>query len=272
MAIDKWVFGSVLREQLVAAHRGYRAIRAENTMSAFEACIGKCDFVELDVGFSRDGVAIIIHDDTLERTSDVKLQSNFTPPYNVVDYSYKELLELDFSSWFIEQDPFQTIQNKLVTKRELESLPIQRIPTLQEALLFFKQHNMPVNVEIKDLKKTDFDDTATEHVISIIQELDMEDMILLSSFNHSYIAKAHKIAPMITCAALQEKAHHGNLIEYLKKLKVQCYHSEISITDAKLVSSLNNAGIIVNVFTANKPEDKTRLYDYGVKSIFTDFL
>ena len=260
------------REQLLAAHRGYRAIRAENTMSAFEACIGKCDFVELDVGFSRDGVVIIIHDDTLERTSDAKFKSNFTPPYSVVDYNYRELLELDFSSWFIEQDPFQTIQNKLVTKKKLESLPIQRIPTLQEALLFFKQHNIPVNVEIKDLIKTDFDDMATEHVISIIQELDMEDMILLSSFNHSYLSQAHKLAPTIASAALQEKAHHDNLIEYLKNLKVQCYHSEVSITDAELVSSLNSAGIIVNVFTANKPEDKIRLYGYGVKSIFTDFL
>ena len=39
-------------DELIAAHRGYRAVRAENTLSAFEASLGKCDFIELDVAFS----------------------------------------------------------------------------------------------------------------------------------------------------------------------------------------------------------------------------
>jgi len=258
--------------ELIAAHRGYRAIRAENTMTAFAAAIGKCDFIELDVGFSRDGVPIIIHDDTLLRTSNVSHVAGFSFPYNVVDYTYDALLELDFSSWFSQSDPFATIASGMVMQDKLTSLPIQRILTLEHALMYFKQHAVPVNVEIKDMRGTDFDTTAVSKVLFIIQSLEMEDNVLLSSFNHHYIAELHRVAPDISRAALQEHAHHENLVLYLQELGVECYHSDIKIISSALVKELTRAGIIVNVYTVNSPEEKALMFGYGVRSVFTDFL
>ncbi len=259
-------------DRLIAAHRGFRAIRAENTMMAFEASVGRCDFVELDVGFSRDGIPIIIHDDTLERTSDVVELKGFTPPYTVVDYSYAELLQLDFSSWFTQKDPFGTIASGTVDKTELEALPVQRIVTLAEVLSFFKQHQTPVNVEIKDMRGTAFDAVATQKVLAIIRETDMAAEVLLSSFNHSYVVEAKVLAPHISRAALQEHAHPEDLLRYLKELGVDCYHCHLKIVTPSLVRELNDAGITVNVYTVNTPEEKDRMFSWGVKSVFTDFL
>jgi len=259
-------------QRLVAAHRGYRAIRAENTMAAFEACIGRCDFVELDVGFSQDGIPVVIHDDTLERTTDVLEQEGFSPPYSVIDYSYEALLKLDFSSWFAAKDPFGTIASGEVDSTTLASLPIQRIVTLTEALSFFKQHQIPVNVEIKDMRDTPFDALAVPKTLAVIREIGMETEVLLSSFNHNYVRQIRSLAPDISRAALQEHAHPENLLAYLTDLGVTCYHCDSEIVTKTLVEELQKAGIIVNVYTVNTPEEKERIFSYGVKSIFTDFL
>ena len=260
------------KDRLIAAHRGFRSIRAENTMAAFEASIGRCDFVELDVGFSRDGIPIIIHDDSLKRTSNVAEMEGFLTPYAVVDYSYAELLRLDFSSWFSQKDPFGTIASGGVDKTELEALPVQRIVTLAEVLSFFKQHQMPVNVEIKDMRGTAFDAVATQTVVAIIRETDMEAEVLLSSFNHTYLAEAKALAPHISRAALQEHAHPEDLLMYLKDLGVDCYHCHLKIVTQSLVRELKDASITVNVYTVNTPEEKEQMFSWGVKSVFTDFL
>lgn len=258
-------------ERLIAAHRGYRAVRPENTLSAFETSIGKCDFVELDVGFSSDGMAIIIHDDTLERTSNAKEIDEFCPPYNVLDYSYESLLKLDITSWFLISDPFDSLVNTPSLEDKIKKLPIQRIPTLHESLTLLKSHNMPVNVEIKDMNNTVFDRVAVSKTIDIISELGMDEMVLLSSFNHSYMKEAEKLAPNICRAALQEDKHHDNLVEYLKDLNVQCYHSDVEIIDEKLVQEITEAGIIVNIYTVNDLAKQRELFSWGVKSIFSDY-
>ena len=257
---------------LIAAHRGYRAARAENTLSAFEASLGKCDFIELDVAFSKDGIPVIIHDDTLERTSDAAQRKGFAPPYTVTDYSYAALLELDFSSWFAIQDPFGTIASGSVDRSTLDTLPIQRIMTLTEALSFCKQHHMPVNVEIKDMSDTPFDTLAVPKTLAVIEELGMEAEVLLSSFSHRYIAQVDLLAPSMERAVLQEHAHPDMLVSYLADMGVRCYHCNVEIVTEALVRELNAAGVIVNVYTVNTPEEKARMFSYGVKSVFTDFL
>ena len=244
----------------------------ENTMVAFEHSLNKADYIELDVSFSKDGVAVIIHDDTLIRTSDVKNHSEFEAPYNVVDYTYKELLKLDFSSWFTKDDPFDSIKNNLISKEYLAKLPIQRIVTLEEILEFVKKNNFPVNIEIKDMKKTPFDKVAVKKIVEIVEKRQVENLVLFSSFNHNYMKQLSKLAPNITRAALQEKKHPKNIIQYLKKLNVQGYHCDRELINENIVKQLNENGFFVNAYTVNDPKEKDKLFSFGLKAIFTDFL
>jgi glycerophosphoryl diester phosphodiesterase len=258
--------------KLIVAHRGFRTIRAENTMLAFQEAFKKCDFIELDVGFTKDGVAIIIHDDTLERTSNVKKFKKFKKPYNVVDYTYKQLKKLDFSSWFIRDDPFDTIKNKIVTKKELKSLPVQKILKLKTILKFCKKNNLPVNVELKDMRGTLFDKIIVKKVLKMIIKLKIENLVLLSSFNHNYIKESYKIAPNITTAILEENNHPKDIIKYMNSIPTRCYHSELNITTKKDIKKIKNKGFLINVFTVNNKKQKKELFKNGVNSIFTDFL
>ncbi len=262
------------KKHLIAAHRGARSLRAENTMAAFKEAFKRgADFLELDVGFSKDGFAVIIHDDTLDRTSDVKEHKNFKKPYRVFDYTLEELRELDFSSWFSKDDPFHSIEDKKVSRKELEDEGIQRIVTLKEALEFAKKYNFPINIEIKDMKKTPFDKSAVQKVVNVIKEVGISnDLILISSFNHNYIKEISKLAPDITRAALQEKSNPKNLILYLKKISADGYHPELSIVDKNITKELNDAGFFVNVYTVNDKEDIKRLFDEGVRASFSDYI
>ena len=258
-------------EQLLISHRGLRSLRAENTMAAFKQVIGTYKIVEFDVAFTKDGIAVIIHDDTLERTSNVKEFEEFKKPYKVVDYTYEQLLNLDFSSWFIKEDPFNTIKENKVSLEDLKKEQIQKIPTLKEVLLFLKQNNIFANIEIKDLENTKFHEIAAKEVLKIVDETKMQNKVIISSFNHVYLKQIHDINPSIETAALQEKKHQKDLINYLKSLNVKNYNCDFEITDETLVKKLNDAGFYVNVYTVNKKEDIKMLFKWGVKSIFTDF-
>ena len=259
------------KPHLIAAHRGNRSIRAENTMSAFKESLGKADFIELDVNFTKDGIAVILHDDTLQRTSNASKYSLFKKPYNVIDYTYDEINKLDFSSWFLKEDPFKMIKKDNLTK-EVSSIPIQRISKLSEVLQFAKVNKMPLNIEIKDMSDTPFDNIAPKEVVRIVEEFDMGDKILISSFNHSYIKKAKKLSPSIDTAALEEDKIPSNIISYLKELKVSAYHPHLHLVTKELVQNLNKHRLYTNVYTVNSAKTKDLLFSEGVKAIFTDYL
>jgi len=260
-------------KKLIAAHRGARSIRAENTMSAFKEAMKNSDFIELDVTFTKDGVPVVIHDDTLKRTSNVKEFKEFKKPYRVRDYTYKQLLKLDFGSWFIKDDPFKTIKNGTSSIKKLKSLKAQKIPTLEQVLKLFKKHNFPVNIEIKDLTGNDYDKVAVKIIINLIKKYDMANLVLISSFNHKYLKQAYKLDPHIDIAALEEdKIHSKDLIKYLKKLKVSGYNIALQIVTPELIKEVNKAGIFVSIFTVNDKKMKTKLFKEGAKAIFTDVL
>lgn len=259
------------KAHLIAAHRGDRSIRAENTMSAFKSSLKKADFIELDVNFTKDGVAVIIHDDTLQRTSNVTKDSYFKKPYNVIDYTYEEIRRLDFSSWFLEKDPFGMIKKNSIYN-QIKSIPTQRISKLSEVLQFAKSYNLPLNIEIKDMSHTPFDDVAPKMVMQLIEEFEMSDKVLLSSFNHSYIKKVKKLSPLIDIAALEDDKIPSNIVSYLQELKASAYHPHLPLTTKELIKTLNRYNIYTNVYTINSTKTKNRLFKEGAKAIFTDYL
>ncbi len=256
------------KEHLIAAHRGDRSIKAENTMDAFKSSIGKCDFIELDVFFTKDAQAIIIHDDTLLRTSDVNKHKNFKKPYRIADYTYSEISELDFSSWFYKIDPFKSISNGYI----LNNPKSQKISKLSDILKFSKKYNMPINIEIKDMSNTPFDTIATRKIADLIEEYQVKESLLVSSFNHSYIKELKRYIPDILTAALVEAKHPSNLISYLKELNVFAYHFDVGIACKDIIKEVNKNNFYVNVYTVNSQRLRDKLFNEGVKSIFTDYL
>lgn len=258
------------RPGLIAAHRGNRSVRPENTLSALRASIGKCDLIEIDVQLSSDGRAVIIHDETLGRTSDVRSIVRFKEryPWSVEAFTFDELDSLDYGSWFYTADPFGEIEAGRAVVPEVRREPLL---TLERALIFAKEQQMYLNVEIKDMYAHRLDSEVVAIVISLIQRLQAEAFVLLSSFRHAYLPLCKALAPEIPTAALQEGSHPKVLTSYLKSLSVDAYHPDEKILDRATTVKLVQAGYFVSAFTVNDLKRQRELFEWGVNAVFTDF-
>ncbi|MDO8455163.1 MAG: glycerophosphodiester phosphodiesterase family protein [Sulfurimonas sp.] len=264
------------RKGLIGAHRGARALRPENTLSALQMAVGHSDFMEVDVQFSSDRVALIMHDETLLRTTNVSEIESFKPraPYRVCDFSYEELCMLDYGSWFYREDPFHQIAEGKVDLAEIADKK-EALLTLHETLKFVKENNLFINVEIKDAHEFLSDEEVVSIITKEIESLQVQEHVLLTSFRHEYLPLSKAKLQNIATAALVAKRHPhtdiNELINYLKNLKADGYHLNDGLVDKERVTKLHAAGFFVNVYTVNNPLRQKELFEMGVNGLFSDF-
>ena len=258
-------------QTLNIAHRGARSLAPENTLAAARKAfeIG-ADLWELDVAMTRDGELFVVHDDTLARTSNVEELFPDRAPWSNHLFTLEEVRRLDFGTWFLEGDPFKQIAAGNVSAAEQESFRAEKAPTLREALVFTRDHDWRVNVEIKDLAGTPGDATVVEKVVALVHELGMTDRVLISSFNHSYVERAKRAAPEIAAAALVEQAV-PDPPALLRGLNAQAYNPKVGEIRAASIPALRDQGFDVYVWTVNDEKVMRDLIAARASGIFTDF-
>ncbi len=258
----------------ICAHRGACSIAPENTFLALEkARLCGADLWEADVQTTADGELVLFHDHTLERTTDVLSQSVYSSrsPWNLTDFTLVELQQLNAGSWFLETDPFGTIAAGDVAEDDFSVIEAQQIPLLGDVLNACRKHDFPVNLEIKDQAGTAADEIIVGKILSLLKTTRTEQLVLLSSFNHDYLRQVKLLNPAIATAALVEKKHPENLLDYLRDLGVDAYHPDHLITDAELITQLIAAGMRVNLWTVNGVERARYLSVAGATFICTDW-
>ncbi len=253
------------------AHRGARSIAPENTLLAARKALEiGADLWELDVAMTADGEVVVLHDDTLERTSNVRHVYPERGPWKVETFSLKELRALDFGSWYNESDPFGQIAAGNLSQEDLQGFNRLQIPLLEEALEFTRESRWRVNVEIKDLTAKPGDGEIVEKVARMIARMGMEKSVIVSSFNHSYLAQMKSANPRISTAALVEQPDPQPIM-LLKKLKAQAYNPGYETLDAAQIQPVRSAGYDVFIWTVNDEKAMQDLIRRGASGIFTDF-
>ncbi len=256
---------------VVMAHRGFRGIAPENTLyAARKGWESGAEYWELDVAASSDGELVVIHDNTLKRTTDAEERFPGRNPWSVYDFSLAELKSLDAGSWYGKTDPFGQIAAGRILPAELEQFEGLRIPTLREALLLTKELAWKVNVEIKDAAGRPCDAWIVEKTAALIVELGLVEQVLVSSFNHSYLARMKKAEPRIPVAALIDKPL-ADPLTILRSLGAVALNPNYTHLDEKTVWKLREAGFGVLVWTPDEPADMKKLLEWGVTGLITDF-
>jgi glycerophosphoryl diester phosphodiesterase len=259
------------------AHRGARSLAPENTIAAARKALALgADMWELDVGVTADGELILIHDTSLVRTTNAQILFPERAPWDFADFYLREIKSLDAGSFFVDTDPFGQIAAGAISPDELAAMRGEPIPTLEEALRFTRDHNWRVNVEIKQLAPTNASFPVVEKVVTMIEQLDMVDQVLLSSFVHPYLQQAKTLNSELATAVLlyQSEADDQPKIDPIKlltELKSRVYHPYYKIIDAKQVGLLRQAGFEINVWTVNETDDMQAFIEAGVTGIITDF-
>ncbi len=255
----------------IIAHRGARSLAPENTLPAADKALEhQADGWELDVAMSLDGELVVIHDDTLERTSNAVEVFPDRAPWSVYDFRLEELRQLDFGSWFVESDPFGQIAQGNVPADDLEVYRGVTLPTLREALLFTKDNAWWVNIEIKDASGTWADEVIVADVVALVEELEMEDQVLISSFNFEYLGQVKELNASLPIGVVVNRIVMDP-VELMREMDAQAFHPSMKHTYAKQVQALREAGYSVNVWTVNEESDMQDLIAMGVSGIFTDF-
>lgn len=243
---------NILENTYILAHRGYSHKYPENTMLAFEKSIGKADLIEFDVQFSKDGFAVILHDTTLNRTSDIEEFEEFSnSSYKVEDYNYKELLKLNFN--FMEKEKKQ------------------KIVSLKEFLLFAKEKNIFFNLEIKNLKKSKFSVCTALSILEEVKKHECQNLTIISSFNHEYLKEIREVDKSITLAALVDE-HKQIDLEFLKKYSIDGCNMSEDVISEEYIKLFHDNNMFVGSFTVNDKKRKEELKALGVNFIYTDKL
>ncbi|PRS80304.1 MULTISPECIES: glycerophosphodiester phosphodiesterase [unclassified Bacillus (in: firmicutes)] len=230
----------------IFAHRGFKGIYPENTMIAFEQALHSgADGIELDVQLTKDGKLAVIHDEKLNRTTNMKGL--------VKDHTYEELKAGDASHSFYEETGAVSI------------------PLLEEVLeLVTQQSSLIINIELKNsiYRYPGIEEKVKEQ----IEHFQIEDRVLVSSFHHGSLALFHKLMPHVELAVLTMDVIHQPEM-YLKTVPARGYHPNIKGAGVtkEVVSALRAAQQVIRPFTVNSEKQMKSMFSLGVDGIFTDF-
>ncbi len=252
---------------LCIGHRGAASLAPENTLaSARKALALGADMWELDVSVTADGHLVVLHDDSLARTTNAPAIFPARAPWLISDFTLAEVHQLDAGSWFVDTDPFGTIAAGLVSPAEQAALREEIAPSLREVLHFTADHQWQVNVEIKPLLPGQENFPVVEAVIGLIEELGLVERVLLSSFAHPYLRQAKSLNPALAIAALVDEGE-----AWPTELFFEALHPYYADVSPENVAPLRQAGIAVNPWTVNAPAEMQRLIQAGVTGLITDF-
>jgi len=140
--------GEIPSKPKLMAHRGASHLAPENTLIAGKLAsdMGAIGW-EVDVSISYDGVLFLMHDNNLKRTTDVEEVFPDRKDDDATTFNISELRQLDAGSWFMDDDPYNTISDEFVDLQAAESYRGEKIPTLGEVLNLTRDYNLYLDID-----------------------------------------------------------------------------------------------------------------------------
>jgi glycerophosphoryl diester phosphodiesterase len=236
------------------AHRGASAYAPENTLAAVRKAIARdADCVEFDVHRTRDGALVLLHDATLDRTTDVRRLFPGRAPWRVQDFTHAELMRLDAGSWMSGD------------------FAGERIPTIEEAFDVLSLSGCGALVELKSprLQPGIIEEVAAAAASAARRRGDRlrEPRITVQSFDHQAMRRLRELAPSVGVGLLGTPA--PALLPELATWGTQIgsHHHRVSRAYVEAVQAL---GLQCFVWTVNRAPSMRRVLDLGVDGVITD--
>lgn len=229
---------------LIIGHRGASAHAPENTIAAFKLAVEHgADGIELDAKLSADGHIMVIHDQTVDRTTGGQGA--------VRSLTLGQLKQMDAGSTFDAQ------------------FAKEPIPTLDEVFFEVGQRTL-INVELTNyLTPTD---ALPDLVADLVIKYGLQDRVFFSSFNANNLARIHRRLPNAPVAILTPGGAAGWLMRgWLGRVSSPKYiHPYYADVTGRFVESEHQRGRKINTWTVNDPAEMKRLFNLKIDGIITD--
>lgn len=240
---------------VTTAHRGASAYAPENTLAAFQVGIDQhATWIESDVQLTKDGEPVLIHDTTLSRTTNVEEVFPDRAPWNVRDFTLAEIRQLDAGSWFGPE------------------FAGEKVPTLAEMVEQVRSSRSGI---IMELKSPELYPGVEQKVIDVFESFPgyvtsglASKRLSVQSFNWESMKTYSELAPETPVGLLGAPAV-ADLPAYAEWAE-QINPSAAQVTEA-YVDAVHEAGMDVNVWTVNDTATMTRLLDWDVDGIITNY-
>lgn len=234
----KWYYSNIV------AHRGGGNLAPENTLAAIKKGheLGH-KMIEFDVTLSKDDVPFLLHDDTLNRTTDSKGKAAKT--------LWSDLSTLDAGSWF---------------SKEFQNEPLARLSDVAELCLSI---DMQVNIEIKPTRGLE---SKTGHLVAHYADLLFKKSQippLLSSFSPEALLAAKAAAPNLPRGLLMHR-WHSDWSMLTEELECYSIHLNHKLITPKRIAQIQAKTLFMLVYTVNDPAQAEHLLTLGINAICTD--
>ncbi|CAB1074693.1 hypothetical protein JY97_01665 [Alkalispirochaeta odontotermitis] len=241
----------------VIAHRGGRSLGPENTLPTCRRAVDLgVDVLEIDVHLTRDGHLAVIHDKTVDRTTN---GSGTVASYNLAD-----LQKLDAAyRWTGDGGNRFSMRGKGI-----------KIPSLTEVFQEFPQ--MRINIEIKDPKSA-----AITSLCQTIQQYNMVQKVMVASFSAGALRDFRSICPAVATSAgaseamwfysLQKMHLEAAYSPKVQALQVPENYGDVEVVNKRFMAAALDRNMRVQVWTVNDTESMKRLLNLGVDGIMTDY-
>jgi glycerophosphoryl diester phosphodiesterase len=202
----------------------------------------RADGIELDVQLTKDGVPVICHDHSVNRTSNGQGW--------IKDHTLAEIKRLDFGSWFHQDFSGETI------------------PTLDEFLQWFASTGMRLNIEIKN-GPVIYPEIESK-VIEAVKQYDLVEQVFISSFYHPSLLTVKLLCPEIKTGALFT-CRPIDPLKFSRQIQADYLHPAWESMDAVWMREAKHYGIQIHTFTINQRDQYEFVVSMGADAIFTDY-
>jgi glycerophosphoryl diester phosphodiesterase len=227
---------------MVIAHRGAAGEAPENTLASFQLGLEQgAGGIELDVHLSKNGDIIVMHDETLDRTTD--------GTGSIIETETSDIKRLDAGSWFGEK------------------YKGEKVPLLEEVFELVPR-SILINVEIKNSYNGKME-TKLAEFLRMHKRL---ENVVISSFNHKCLRRLKEQEPKAKVGLLYA-ANLDDHTGYAQQLGMDVYslHPHFHLIDKEDVQKATLTGLHVYPYTVNKIEDYRTMIEFGVSGIITDY-
>ncbi|OIJ22472.1 glycerophosphodiester phosphodiesterase [Anaerobacillus alkalidiazotrophicus] len=233
------------------AHRGGAGYAPENTMAAFKKAVEmKCDYLELDVQMSKEGEFVVIHDQTVNRTTNVNTRRSIY----VADLTVAQIKQLDAGSYYGTE------------------FCGERIPTLKEVLDEFSR-KIGIIIEVKEPELyPEIEEKLAAILIGRQLDQSQNSNIIIQSFNFHFVKKIRELLPEVTTAVIISKRRYLT-DDYLKEFTSYADYVNTSrrLVTKQLVERIHSHHMKMMSWTVRSKSQITPLMKAGVDGIITDY-
>lgn len=233
---------------LLIGHRGYPARFPENTLAAFEGAIqAGCDMIELDVTLTKDRKVVVIHDDTLDRTTNGRGL--------VREHTLAHIKQLDAGSWFDGR------------------FAAERVPELSEVMKLTAGRCM-LNIEIKAsaFEADSPADAIERQVVKLVTTNGVVDRVIISSFDRRILERIAAMDAPPPLAFISDRRLDQGVLDFLIAIRAFSYHPRFTSLDREQLQQLHAAGLNVFPWTINTRKEAEELRALGVDGLICNEL